>query len=210
MLSKCFWVLQLSFSQIVLEFTRWRAACRIGSGDDHQGNSMFRLRFRRILRLLSACCLLALGAATGEFLTGVEAGRPLTGTDEKVAESAIRAVLTAQTKAWNQGDIPGFMQGYVRDETLRFASGGSVQRGWQQTLERYQKRYDSPAKMGVLSFEDLEIHVLSNDWAEVFGRYVLKRDASVGDATGLFTLLMAREGADWRVLHDHTSAAEQK
>ncbi|MFN5288310.1 MAG: DUF4440 domain-containing protein, partial [Planctomyces sp.] len=84
--------------------------------------------------------MLLLGAGTGEFLTGVHAGRPRDEADEKAAELAIRAVLTAQSQAWNRGDIPGFMQGYVRDETLRFASGGSVQRGWQQTLERYQKR----------------------------------------------------------------------
>jgi ketosteroid isomerase-like protein len=171
---------------------------------------MFRLGFRRVWRLLCSVLLISLGAATGEFLTGVEAGRPAAEADEKAAESSIRAVLTAQTEAWNRGDIPGFMRGYVRGEALRFASGGTVQRGWQQTLERYQKRYDSPAKMGALSFEDLEVRVLSADWAEVFGRYVLKRDPSVGDATGLFTLLMAREGDDWRVLHDHTSAAEQK
>jgi ketosteroid isomerase-like protein len=171
---------------------------------------MVRGDFSRVWRLFRAFLLILLGAGTGEFLTGVEAGRPRDEADEKAAELAIRAVLTAQSQAWNRGDIPGFMQGYVRDETLRFASGGSVQRGWQQTLERYQKRYDSPAKMGRLSFEDLEIQVLSGEWAEVFGRYVLKRDPSVGDATGLFTLLMAREGHDWRVLHDHTSAAEQK
>jgi hypothetical protein len=50
--------------------------------------------------------------------------------------------------------------------------------------------------------------VLGTGWAEVFGRYVLKREAAVGDATGLFTLLMTREGDRWQVLHDHTSAAE--
>ena len=81
-------------------------------------------------------------------------------------------------------------------------------RGWQQTLERYQKRYDTRQKMGQLSFVDLEVRVLSSEWAEVFGRFVLKREAAVGDATGLFTLLMAREGDRWLVLHDHTSSAD--
>ena len=45
----------------------------------------------------------------------------------------------------------------VHDENLRFASGDTVQRGWQQTLERYQKHYDTREKMGTLSFQDLEI-----------------------------------------------------
>ena len=165
---------------------------------------------RRVSGVLWALLLLWAGAASGGFLGDVEAGRLEGQADERLAEGAIRGVLKAQAEAWNRGDIPGFMEGYVRDGSLRFASGGAVQRGWQQTLERYQKRYDSREKMGLLAFEDLEVRVLSADWAEVFGRYVLKRDPAVGDATGLFTLLMTREGDSWRVLHDHTSAAEQK
>jgi len=160
--------------------------------------------------VLWALLMLCAGAASGGFLRDVEASRLDGQAYERLAEQSIRAVLKAQAEAWNRGDIPGFMEGYVRDESLRFASGGAVQRGWQQTLERYQKRYDSREKMGSLTFEDLEIRVLSAQWAEVFGRYVLKRDPAVGDATGLFTLLMTREGDSWRVLHDHTSAAEQK
>lgn len=60
----------------------------------------------------------------------------------------------------------------------------------------------------MLKFSDLEIMVLSPDYAEVFGKFHLTRDKSVGDASGLFTLLMRREGDQWLVLHDHTSAAE--
>ncbi|MFN6023689.1 MAG: DUF4440 domain-containing protein, partial [Planctomyces sp.] len=76
---------------------------------------MVRGDFSRVWRLVRAFLLILLGAGTGEFLTGVEAGRPRDEADEKAAELAIRAVLTAQSQAWNRGDIPGFMQGYVRD-----------------------------------------------------------------------------------------------
>ena len=164
---------------------------------------------RTVQRLFCALLLVGLGAASGGLLSGVQASRAgAAAADEAKVEQAIRGELKMQAEAWNRGDIPGFMEGYVRDESLRFASGGTVQRGWQQTLERYQKRYDSRQKMGQLSFVDLEIRVLSADWAEVFGRFVLKREAAVGDATGLFTLLMRREGDRWQILHDHTSASE--
>lgn len=123
-------------------------------------------------------------------------------------ESAIRATLDAQAAAWNQGSIEGFMDGYVRGEVLRFASGGTIQRGWQATLERYQKRYATRQQMGQLTFSDLEIKPLSGEFAEVFGRYRLKREQNIGDATGLFTLLMQKSDDRWLVLHDHTSAAE--
>jgi ketosteroid isomerase-like protein len=120
--------------------------------------------------------------------------------------AAARRTLDDQVAAWNRGDIPGFMAGYVRDESLRFASGGAVRRGWQETLQRYQTRYDSREKMGMLTFRDLEFLVINGDFAEVFGRFELKRSEAVGDATGLFTLLMQREGDQWLVLHDHTSS----
>ncbi len=126
----------------------------------------------------------------------------------KSVEPQIHMTLDAQATAWNNGDIAGFMDGYVRDESLRFASGGTVQRGWQKTLERYQARYPTREQMGTLRFSDLEFAELSADYAEVFGKFHLARDKSVGDASGLFTLLMKREGRRWLVLHDHTSAAD--
>ena len=59
------------------------------------------------------------------------------------------------------------MAGYWNSPDLRFASGDSVQRGWQQTLERYRQRYPDRAAMGTLSFDELHIQVLSRDWALV-------------------------------------------
>jgi len=127
---------------------------------------------------------------------------------ESTAIAGIRQTLDAQVMAWNGGDLTGFMNGYVRDESLRFSSGGSVRRGWQEALVRYQTAYPTREKMGTLTFSDLEFFEISEDYAEVFGKYHLARNKSEGDATGLFTLLMKREGDRWLVLHDHTSAAE--
>ncbi len=123
------------------------------------------------------------------------------------SEAAIRKTLDEQVAAWNRGDIRGFMDGYVRDDSLRFASGGSVRRGWHEAFQRYQTAYATREKMGMLTFSELEFFPISDDYSEVFGKYHLARDKSVGDASGLFTLLMKREGDRWLVLHDHTSAA---
>ena len=133
----------------------------------------------------------------------------MTTTQDDSPESAtaqIRITLDAQVSAWNNGDIAGFMDGYVREDSLRFASGGTVQRGWQKTLERYQARYSTREQMGTLEFTDLEFIELSAEYAEVFGKFHLARDKSVGDASGLFTLLMKRQGNRWLVMHDHTSS----
>lgn len=100
------------------------------------------------------------------------------------------------------------MDTYVKSDSLRFSSGGNVQRGYQETLERYQTRYPNRDAMGQLRFEDLEVQLLSNEWAEVHGRYRQKRGGDYADAMGLFTLLLQNTSAGWKILHDHTSAAD--
>ena len=122
-------------------------------------------------------------------------------------EQAIQSILQTQVDEWNRGDIPAFMETYVKTDQLRFASGDTAQHGWQTTLERYQTRYPTSDAMGRLAFEELEIKILSDEWAEVHGRYRLYRGGDYGNATGLFTLLMQNTPIGWKILHDHTSAA---
>ncbi len=138
--------------------------------------------------------------------------RPVADVDTAEVKSAIREVLEAQAEAWNAGDLEGFMQGYARTDSLRFASGGSVRYGWQTTLDNYRRSYPDRAAMGTLTFSDLDIRVLSPTDALVFGRWRLDR---ASDAPGgLFTLLMKKRetegGLAWRVVHDHTSAARSE
>jgi len=109
-----------------------------------------------------------------------------------------------QQEAWNRGDIEGFMDGYWRSDSLRFASGGSVQEGWQATLDRYHRTYPDRAAMGKLTFTLYSVEILSADDAFVFGRYELER--AHDRPTGLFTLLFRRFENDWRIVFDHTSA----
>lgn len=149
------------------------------------------------------------GLAVAMLLLSYGSAQPAqSGDDPAAAKASIEKTLNDQVVAWNQGSIRDFMNGYVRDEQLRFASGGNIRRGWEETLHRYLVSYSTKEKMGTLKFTELEITILSHDYAEVFGKYHLTRDKTVGDASGLFTLLMRREGDDWLVLHDHTSAAE--
>lgn len=129
-------------------------------------------------------------------------------TSKAQTEEEIIAVLNQQVAEWNNADIAAFMETYVKGDSLRFSSGGNVRRGWQATYERYLNSYPSPEAMGHLDFEDLEVMQLSDEWAQVHGRYRLKRTGEYGDATGLFTLLLQNTDAGWKILHDHTSAAD--
>jgi uncharacterized protein (TIGR02246 family) len=120
------------------------------------------------------------------------------------AERRIRTVLEAQVRAWNAGDLRGFMDGYANSDRTRFQSGGDVSLGWQTVWERYQKRYGDRASMGTLTFSETEVTVLSPDAAMVVGRWRLQR--AQDEPSGLFTLLFRHTADGWRIVHDHTSA----
>lgn len=118
-------------------------------------------------------------------------------------EAAIRKVMVDQAAAWNRGDIDGFMAGYWKSEKLTFLSGTDVTRGWQPTLDRYKKGYDSRAKMGTLTFSDLEVTMLAKDAAVVLGSWSLARDKD--NPHGKFTLIFRKFKDGWRIVMDHTS-----
>lgn len=122
--------------------------------------------------------------------------------DEKI-KADIKKVMDEQVAAWNRGDIEGFMRGYWNSPQMTFVSGDNVTKGWQPTLERYKKSYDSRAKMGVLSFTDLEMTVTSKESAVVLGRFTLVREKD--KPTGMFTLNFRKFKDGWKIILDHTS-----
>jgi uncharacterized protein (TIGR02246 family) len=140
------------------------------------------------------------------FVLGAEI---LEGADQKSGDAAviaeILAVLRAQQEAWNRGDIDSFMNGYARDESTVFVSGDDVRRGWQTVRDRYLSKYNDRAKMGTLTFSDLEIEQLGPDSALARGHWELKRASD--NPHGRFTLIFRKIPDGWRIVHDHTSAA---
>jgi len=127
--------------------------------------------------------------------------------DEFVEREAITAVMMRQQDAWNAGEIEAFMDDYVKSDTLRFTSGNTVRYGWETTLQRYYDTYPSREAMGELTFSDLEIDVLSAEWALVFGSWYLVRGGEYENIGGRYTLLLHHEEIGWKILYDHTSQA---
>lgn len=120
-------------------------------------------------------------------------------------EAEILKVLTAQAAAWNAGDIQAFMQTYWHSEQLTFSSGGETRRGWQATLERYQKSYP-PEKMGRLHFDQTSVQLLAEDVALVLGDWHLDIHGKLAD--GNFSLVLRRIEGKWQIIHDHSSRRE--
>jgi len=128
---------------------------------------------------------------------------PKTGTPSTTASSAIRKLMADQSAAWNRGSLDDFMKGYWNNDSLVFIGQAGPTYGYQQALSNYKKHYDSPDKMGQLTFTLIKIDQLSPDYCFVIGKWALKRNA--GDVGGTYTLLFRKIKGSWVIIVDHTS-----
>jgi ketosteroid isomerase-like protein len=154
---------------------------------------------KRILStLLAFAVLAALAVALG----------PARGTASNDARATVEHVLRTQQDAWNRHDLNGFMAGYWNSPELTFFSGAKQTSGWHATLDRYRSTYNSPGhEMGRLEFSGLRIEMLGPEAAFVRGEWHLTMPDGKSPH-GLFTLVFHKFPEGWKIVHDHTSAAE--
>jgi ketosteroid isomerase-like protein len=146
--------------------------------------------------------LLLLALSVGAVPIPAHADEPITADSNDVLK-----LIREQESAWNKGDLKGFMAGYWNSPNLSFYSGRDIQHGWQQTFERYQKRYQGEGKeMGKLEFSDLTADRLAPGIVLARGRWKVQLKSETLD--GLFSLIMEKKPEGWRIVHDHTSAGE--
>ena len=117
----------------------------------------------------------------------------------------IMKVMDFQEKAWNNGDIDSFMNGYLRSEELVFSGSNGPIYGWNATKERYKRSYPDLKTMGKLSFTVNKIKSLSKNTAYLIGEYYLKR--TIEDSYGHFTLIWKKVNGKWLIVSDHTSSS---
>jgi len=161
------------------------------------------MRSRFVLSCFSSCCLPIILVAISEQGRAQEVSGG-NGNDAK----AIEHVLRTQQEAWNRHDLEGFMAGYWRSAELTFFSGAKEQNGWQATMDRYLATYMSPGhEMGKLEFSGLRVEVLGQQAALVRGAWKLTMPDGK-TPHGLFTLVFRKFPDGWKIVHDHTSAAE--
>ena len=123
---------------------------------------------------------------------------------DKKDKEAIKQVMSMQENAWNEGNIPQFMEGYWKSDSLLFIGSSGPTYGWQATFERYERVYPDRKTMGQLQFDILEIRALGSGYARLIGKFHLKRQ-EVGDLEGYFTLVWKKVEGKWLIISDHTS-----
>jgi beta-aspartyl-peptidase (threonine type) len=149
------------------------------------------------------------GLVIGLFvIAGASAHVPHQSSSADNNASAIENVLRTQQEAWNHHDLDAFMAGYWNSADLTFFSGARQTAGWQATLDRYRTTYASPGhEMGALEFSALRIEMLGPESAFVRGTWRLTMPDGK-TPHGLFTLIFRKFPDGWKIVHDHTSAAE--
>ena len=115
-------------------------------------------------------------------------------------KAAILEVMHSQEKDWNNGDLEGFMQGYWKSDSLKFYGSSGLIKGWQKTLDRYNKAYPTKAETGTLRFVINDVSKIEGDNYWVMGEYHLTREA--GDANGVFIIIFKKINGEWKIVAD--------
>ena len=108
--------------------------------------------------------------------------------------------MKTQEKAWSNNDLEGFMQGYWKNDSLKFYGLNGLTFGWNKTLANYKKRYPTKDHSGTLSFTIDDISKIENESYFVMGQYYLKRN--VGDANGVFMIIFKKIDGKWKIVAD--------
>lgn len=94
-------------------------------------------------------------------------------SDYPYALNDIEKVLDKQLIGWNNGNIDQFMDGYVKDSSVRFITDNKVKTSWQEITDSYKKGYPDKEAMGKLTFHRDEIRWVNEAAyiAQVIGRW---------------------------------------
>ncbi len=160
----------------------------------------------RVLLFFAGLGLAGLGCRPGDASRAMPSETELSAREADSIRAEVEAVLRAQEKAWNRGDIDAFVDHYWKSDALTFSSSGKTTRGWTDTLNRYRQRYPTPEKMGHLTMSNLEIAALGSRAALVLGEWNLARESE--PLSGNFSLVLRKIGDRWLIIHDHTSRTE--
>lgn len=124
-------------------------------------------------------------------------------SDEQENIKAIQSILDHQIISWNKGDIDAFMVGYLKSDSLVFIGKSGPTYGYEKTLANYKKNYPDKSHMGKLNFEIVNMKPLGSNHYFVIGKWFLKR--TVGDISGVYTLVFKKTKDGWKIISDHSS-----
>lgn len=136
------------------------------------------------------------------LLSSCHVDSSISDSEVKDIKSAIKSVMDKQAADWSSGDIDAFMEGYWKNDSLRFVGSRSITYGWEKTKNNYKKSYPDKAAMGELEFDLKQFDVLTKQDVIVLGGFTLFR--SKDTLSGNFTLTWKNIDDQWLITSDMT------
>lgn len=109
-------------------------------------------------------------------------------------------VMQGQQDAWNNGDIPRFMEGYWNSDSLMFVGSRGLSYGYETTLNNYLKSYPNREAMGHLTFTNKNWTQISENSGLLVGSWYLSDEAN-----GMYSLVWRKVNGEWVIVADHSS-----
>jgi ketosteroid isomerase-like protein len=120
-------------------------------------------------------------------------------------DARIRAMMQKSVDDWNRGDLDAFATSYKNSPGILFI-GRTIRHGYADMLASYKAGFNTPAKMGNLSFSQLETQPLDAHFATVTGHFHLERTAEGGgNADGYYLLVVELTPSGWKIVRDDTT-----
>jgi uncharacterized protein (TIGR02246 family) len=117
----------------------------------------------------------------------------------------VTTMLESSARAWNAGDLEGFIDDYADDSMTTFMADGHAQYGFDWIRSNYARQFGPEAARDSLRFEEFAARALGPDHILATARYILYRGDST-TSSGPFTLVFEHRRGEWRIIHDHTNA----
>jgi len=120
-----------------------------------------------------------------------------------VTEREIRALLGESAASWNRGDLDGHLADNADSISFMTRNGPIV--GKTKTADALRRSFFKDGKpIQQLRFDQVTIRRLGEGYALVVGRFILDGGGRP-ERSGWFSTIWERQGAGWRVIHDHSS-----
>jgi len=117
----------------------------------------------------------------------------------------VTKVVLAQERAWNDGDLDGYLS-HFKDAPDTSAVLAGLVRGIANIRSAYHLNFPRRETMGTLEQSEVEVRALGENFALATGHYHLTRTKKGGgDADGIFTELFEKTAAGWQIIFSQTT-----
>lgn len=123
----------------------------------------------------------------------------------------IQQAVRTYVDAWNRADASNLVEMYSRAAGVTSVGDGEIIRGWDRIRERYDSIVGVEGRFKI-AIGSIDVAPMGVSHALALTSYTLTIHTDAGDVQerGAMTLVFQKVGAEWKVVHDHTSTLPTK